>query len=66
MTAAPQNKWLIWSHEHKAWWRPASNGYTEDRNLAGRYELFEAMEICRRANEFVKNPNHPEETMVPE
>jgi hypothetical protein len=28
---------LIWSGEHQAWWEPDGNGYTDDRDTAGRW-----------------------------
>jgi hypothetical protein len=63
-------KWLIWSNEHGAWWRPKSAGYTLDRAQAGQYDLREAVEICAsdshrawtRPNERAKRPA---ETMFP-
>jgi hypothetical protein len=38
--------WLIWSNEHRAWWRPASCGYTVDIAEAGRYTLAQGRRIC--------------------
>lgn len=40
-----EDLWVIWSHEHLAWWRPNQQGYTEDLELAGRYTKQAAMEI---------------------
>lgn len=40
--------WLIWSFDHKAWWRPDRAGYTGVHESAGRYSLEEAEEICRQ------------------
>ena len=37
-------RYLIWSWEHDAWWRPARRGYTEDVAEAGRYTEAEAAE----------------------
>lgn len=37
--------WVIWSHEHRAWWGPKQRGYTEDLREAGRYTKAEAAEI---------------------
>ena len=34
--------WLIWSGEHKAWWRPDARGYSEFVGDAGRYTRDEA------------------------
>lgn len=45
---------LIWSNEHCAWWRTARLGYTEHFTEAGWYERAEALEICRKANEFLR------------
>lgn len=66
-------KYLIWSNEHNAWWRPGRCGYTDHRSLAGRYTLEEAIEIVDRANEFIEwkhFPNDPipvpNEAIVPE
>ena len=38
--------YLIWSHEHGAWWRHARRGYTRNMAEAGRYSHREAIEIC--------------------
>jgi hypothetical protein len=43
-------KYLIWSHDHSAWWRAGRCGYTRHIAAAGRYERAEAIEICREAN----------------
>jgi hypothetical protein len=37
---------LIWSFEHRQWWRPNSVGYTFELAEAGRYPLLEALRIC--------------------
>ena len=29
--------YLIWSNEHRAWWRPNAKGYTVHIKTAGRY-----------------------------
>lgn len=39
-------KYLIWSNEHRAWWRPKSRGYTINMDRAGRYDREEAISIC--------------------
>ena len=33
---------VIWSDEHRAWWRAERCGYTRDIDLAGRYTFSEA------------------------
>lgn len=56
-------QWLIWSNEHRAWWRPNSMGYTIHRAAAGRYTWAEALDIVEGANSGLdKEPN---EAMVP-
>lgn len=55
MTRAPSSglpdgdAYLIWSHEHSAWWRPERLGYTWSLSRAGRYSWAEALMICRDA-----------------
>ena len=39
--------YLIWSNEHRAWWRPNSRGYTLQLEKAGRYSRDEALKHCR-------------------
>ena len=36
-------RYLIWSHEHEAWWRPGALGYTTEITEAGRYTGSDAM-----------------------
>lgn len=58
-------RFLIWSHEHHAWWAPGGNGYTFSREEAGRYDLDTAFGIVRSANAACK-PGVVEESLVPE
>lgn len=57
-------QWLVWSHEHKAWWRPAHQGYCAMRCDAGRYSFEEAIDILMNAN-FGLN-TYPHEALVPD
>ena len=41
--------YLVWSHEHGAWWGPARCGYERKLSQAGRYSHAEALDICTRA-----------------
>lgn len=41
--------YLIWSHEHAAWWGPAKSGYTTRLSDAGHYTHTEALHICAKA-----------------
>jgi hypothetical protein len=62
-------KWLIWSNEHEAWWRPNGNGYTMLRAEAGEYGFAKAVEICAantyRAHLRTDPQARPAETMFP-
>jgi hypothetical protein len=40
------DRYLIWSNEHGAWWRPNSCGYTMEISEAGRYSQTEAIARC--------------------
>lgn len=46
MTADKNQRWLIWSNEHRAWWRAHSCGYTRRIEDAGLYSYAEAKSIC--------------------
>lgn len=41
--------YLIWSHEHRAWWAPDGAGYARQLSEAGHYSRAEALRICARA-----------------
>src|SRR5262245_49560019 len=50
--------YLVWSHEHRAWWRPMRNGYTTNIAHAGVYSRDDAMEITKGATlDWSKPPN---------
>lgn len=57
---------LIWSNEHRAWWRPNSCGYTTHLAAAGRYSQAEAAAICRAARGGWKEGTPPPEIPVRE
>lgn len=42
-------RWLIWSNEHGAFWRPGGAGYTRHVDQAGRFMRNEADFIAERA-----------------
>ncbi len=49
-TLGPRDgKYLIWSNQHSAWWRPDSCGYTMLIEDAGRYSRTAAIGISRAA-----------------
>jgi hypothetical protein len=41
--------YLIWSHEHGAWWRDGGHGYTRSLAEAGRTDRAHALHICANA-----------------
>jgi len=43
--------YLIWSNEHRAWWRPGGAGYTIRSEAAGRYSHGQAVAICASARD---------------
>lgn len=42
--------YLVWSLEHRAWWRRHGRGYTPVLDEAGRFTRDEAATICEHAN----------------
>ena len=41
--------YLIWSHEHSAWWGPDRCGYVQSIAKAGLYPHSEALRLCIEA-----------------
>jgi len=41
--------YLIWSNEHRGWWKPGGYGYASGLAYAGRYSRDNALRICRDA-----------------
>lgn len=56
--------YLVWSNEHRSWWRPHSCGYTGVISAAGRYTYDEAKRICENANFALFQGREPNEVMV--
>lgn len=61
-----EETYLVWSNEHRAWWRPNSAGYTVHVELAGRYPRSEAIAIARDARNGWKPGKIPTEIAVSE
>jgi hypothetical protein len=59
-------QWLVWSNEHRAYWRPDKAGYTIFAKAAGRYTEEQAIDICRFARSRGEDGNPPPETMIRE
>lgn len=49
--ARREEPYLVWSNEHRAWWRPNSAGYTTHVSAAGRYSRDEAIGIAKGARD---------------
>lgn len=58
-----EEKWLIWSIEHGAWWDADRTGYVPQRDRAGRYSFEEARQIVKDAN---FRQDTPSEAMIAE
>lgn len=41
--------YLIWSNEHRGWWKPGGYGYARGIGYAGRFSRDNALRICRDA-----------------
>jgi hypothetical protein len=54
---------LIYSNEHRAFWKPDSQGYTMLLHEAGRYDRSEAARIVAQANSH-RSLDMPNEVMV--
>ena len=46
-----KEQYLVWSNEHRAWWRSDRCGYSKLVKAAGRYSREEALEICANARD---------------
>ncbi|TXI84271.1 MAG: hypothetical protein E6Q40_09630 [Cupriavidus sp.] len=51
--------YLVYSNEHKAWWRPDGKGYTTFVESAGRYTFEEASAICSGNRRSASRPGDP-------
>lgn len=54
--------WLVWSNEHRAWWKPGGYGYTTATHKAENFTKERAEEIVKQANIVPHDP--PNEVMV--
>jgi len=45
-------KYLIWSNEHRGWWKPNRHGYTTRTDKAGQFTFDDAVDIIKDANRF--------------
>lgn len=63
---AQADRYLIWSNEHRAWWRPNHASYTVHAEQAGRYTHEEALRICAGARDGWRPGEPPPEIPVAE
>jgi hypothetical protein len=56
--------YLIWSNEHRAWWRSNRCGYTVSLSHAGRYSREQAIDTCSRARDGWSGDEIPSEVPV--
>jgi hypothetical protein len=59
-----EKRYVIWSNEHQAWWRPNSHGYTRWIEDAGRYARDEAVSISNSGDMSTPEGNRECETML--
>jgi hypothetical protein len=41
--------YLVWSNEHRSWWKPGGYGYSPGLRGAGHFTREHAIRICREA-----------------
>ena len=58
--------YLVWSHEHGAWWGPQNRGYFTRIQDAGRYTREDALSICALARDGWDGDRRPSEVPVRE
>ena len=59
-------KFLIWSNEHRAWWKPGRSGYCIAVEAAGRYSHADALAISVAAHDGWRPGQPPPEIPVAE
>lgn len=57
-------EYLIWSNQHRAWWRPEAAGYSVSIEGAGLYSRAEAMEIAATSRDGWSMGRVPDEIAV--
>ncbi len=60
----PEDKYVVWSHEHRAWWRSNSAGYTTALTRAGVYSRDDAISISHRARDRWEQDRIPNELPI--
>jgi hypothetical protein len=63
-----ETSYVIWSHDHCAWWRPKRAGYTQELDRAGRYPEREARlltAVPHPRSSSRRGMDRPSDTMFP-
>lgn len=63
--SASDTPYVIWSNEHRAWWRANSQGYTTVLAAAGRYSRTEAISIASGSRDGWGPNRVPDEIALP-
>lgn len=63
--SASDTPYVIWSNEHRAWWRADSQGYTVSLASAGRYSRTEAISIASGSRDGWGPNRVPDEIALP-
>lgn len=64
---AAEEMYLVWSNQHRAWWRANSHGYTDNVKSAGRYSRAEAISISFQGRDGWDSPKGvPDELAIAE
>lgn len=59
------DQYLVWSNQHRCWWRANSAGYTNDIRAAGWYSRGEAIDISGQSRDGWGNPSKtPDELAI--
>lgn len=59
-----ERNYLVWSNEHRAWWRADSSGYTRNVAQAGLYTRDDAISISHKARDGWEPGDLPDEIPV--
>lgn len=59
------SQYVIWSNEHRAWWRPAGMGYAAQLEKAGIYTREQALKIVADSSAGWRLGGNPTEFAIP-
>lgn len=61
-----EHTYVIWSFEHKRWWRSDRGGYTDFLDEAARFTEDDAKALVDTANQYAKEHPGPWPPVIPE